>query len=264
MRTAGELKYCKSSGVFNKIFIPLALIGYEIVVANCLSYTNVVKPADADWRGVDKSVVTWYDADRNVLIVTQYLMQISIYSSRYIDHVYPITFSDTLFKDDVSRLVENYGENSLAFALYLKYYLIETYPTEYWVVTVYDDVTGFDKHAYLGIRTGAKFRHNGANYVVTRFPKYIARSPSVPISEVVGSVSGSDAKTIRDSIKDKFDTRGQGYSFIHVVKRTRETGWWLDKRKVVTYIATSLYMPKNNIFWKHFPDATVIVVAPRY
>ena len=33
-----------------------------------------MKPADADWRGVDKSVVTWYDADRNVLIVTQYLM----------------------------------------------------------------------------------------------------------------------------------------------------------------------------------------------
>ena len=35
---------------------------------------NVVKPADVDWRGVDNSVVTWYDADRDVLIVTQYLM----------------------------------------------------------------------------------------------------------------------------------------------------------------------------------------------
>ena len=36
-----------------------------------------MKPADVDWRGVDNSVVTWYDADRDVLIVTQYLMATS-------------------------------------------------------------------------------------------------------------------------------------------------------------------------------------------
>ena len=39
---------------------------------------NVVKPADADWSGVDNSVVTWYDADRDVPIVTQYPMVTSI------------------------------------------------------------------------------------------------------------------------------------------------------------------------------------------
>ncbi len=34
MKTAGELKYCNSLCVFNKIIIPLALVGYEIVIAN--------------------------------------------------------------------------------------------------------------------------------------------------------------------------------------------------------------------------------------
>ncbi len=31
---AGKLKYCNSLGVFNKTFIPLALAGFEIVIAN--------------------------------------------------------------------------------------------------------------------------------------------------------------------------------------------------------------------------------------
>ena len=33
-KTAGELKYCNSFGRFNKTIIPLALVGYEIVIAN--------------------------------------------------------------------------------------------------------------------------------------------------------------------------------------------------------------------------------------
>ncbi len=33
-KTARELKYCNSLGVFNKTIIPLALVGYEIVIAN--------------------------------------------------------------------------------------------------------------------------------------------------------------------------------------------------------------------------------------
>ncbi len=33
-KTAGELKYCNSLGVFNKTIIPLALVEYEIVIAN--------------------------------------------------------------------------------------------------------------------------------------------------------------------------------------------------------------------------------------
>ena len=33
-KTAGELKYCNSFRRFNKTFIPLALVEYEIVIAN--------------------------------------------------------------------------------------------------------------------------------------------------------------------------------------------------------------------------------------
>ena len=33
-KTGGELKYCNFLGVFNKTIIPLALVGYEIVIAN--------------------------------------------------------------------------------------------------------------------------------------------------------------------------------------------------------------------------------------
>ena len=33
-RIAGEHKYCNSLGVFNKTIIPLALVGYEIDIAN--------------------------------------------------------------------------------------------------------------------------------------------------------------------------------------------------------------------------------------
>ncbi len=32
-KTDGELKYCNSLGVLNKTIIPLALVGYEIVIA---------------------------------------------------------------------------------------------------------------------------------------------------------------------------------------------------------------------------------------
>lgn len=32
-----------------------------------------MRRADVDWRDVDNSVVPWYDADRDVLIVSQYL-----------------------------------------------------------------------------------------------------------------------------------------------------------------------------------------------
>ena len=34
VRTAAEFKYCNSLGVFDKKIIPLALVGYEIVIAN--------------------------------------------------------------------------------------------------------------------------------------------------------------------------------------------------------------------------------------
>ncbi len=41
MKTAWELKYCNSLGVFNKTIIPLALVGYEIVIANSALCTSL-------------------------------------------------------------------------------------------------------------------------------------------------------------------------------------------------------------------------------
>jgi len=39
-RTAGELKYCNSLGVFNKTIIPLALVGYEMVTISYSTRTH--------------------------------------------------------------------------------------------------------------------------------------------------------------------------------------------------------------------------------
>ena len=129
---------------------------------------------------------------------------------------------------------------------------------------MYDDITGNDKHAFVGVRIGYKFRYYGVNYVVTRYPKNRARALGVPISEVVGSISKNDAKQIRDSIKSNFDTRGLTFASIHVVRRKTGTkGWWLGKHSVGPDLATAQTIPENNFFRKEFADVTVIVVAPR-
>ena len=172
-------------------------------------------------------------------------------------------FSATLAGDDVSRLVrDNRGKSINSMAVFLRNHLVNTYPTQYWVVTVYKDVTGYDKHAYIGAssRISSKFRHHGFNYVVTRYPKHSARRPSVSISSVVGSITGDDAKKVRDSINSKFQARGLTYTSIHVVKR-RWKGWWLDTYGMTLNTASSI--PSRNYFWRKFSNVIVIVVAPR-
>ena len=142
--------------------------------------------------------------------------------------------------------------------------MLDSYPTQYWVVTVYDDVKGYDKHAFVGFRIVYKFRYYGVNYVVTRYPKNPARTLGVPISEVVGSKSQNDAKEVCDSIESNFDTRGLTFASIHVVKRKTGTkGWWLGKHSVGPELSTAHSIPVNNYFWKEFADVIVIVVAPR-
>lgn len=61
----------------------------------------------------------------------------------------------------------------------------------------------------------------GVNYVVTRYPRHSQRPPSVPISEVVESVTGSNPETVLDSISGKFRARGLSWASIHVVKKKR-------------------------------------------
>lgn len=172
-------------------------------------------------------------------------------------------FSATLAGDDVSRLVrDNSGKSIPNMAVFLRNHLINTYPTQYWVVTVYRDVTGYDKHtihAYDRNRVSYMFRHHGFNYVVTRYPKHSARRPSVSISSVVGSITGDDAKRVSDSIKSKFEARGLTYTTIHVVKR-RWKGWWWDTYGMTLTTASSI--PSRNYFWRKFSNVIVIVVAP--
>ena len=119
------------------------------------------------------------------------------------------------------------------------------------MVTVYDGVkeSDDDKHAATGPFTASKYEYHGVNYVVTRFPKYSYRPPSVPISEIVGSVSGSDAKTILNSIAKKFKNSAKPYFSIHVVN--------FALKPIISYL-----LPDKYIFVKKFLDFKIIVVAP--
>ena len=172
-------------------------------------------------------------------------------------------FSATLAGDDISRLVrENSGKSIDRMAEFLRNHLDRTYPTQYWLVTVYRDVTGYDKHtfyAYNRNRVSYKFRHYGFNYVVTRYPKRSARSPSVSISSVVGSITRDDALQVAKSIKSKFAARGLTYTTIHVVKKTWKGWWWFTYGMT---LATATSIPSRNYFWREFSNVIVIVVAP--
>ena len=137
----------------------------------------------------------------------------------------------------------NSGKSRHDLAVFLTNYLVRTYPTQYWVVTVYDPVKGYQNHAFQYTdRVAWKLRHAGVNYVVTRYPRHSQRSPSVPISEVVGSVTGSNPETVLDSISGKFRARGLSWASIHVVKKKRSVGWWLDKRlpRYEIYLPTTI------------------------
>lgn len=174
-------------------------------------------------------------------------------------------FSESLFEVELEQLVKDNSKKSHKdLAIFLRDKLTTNYPSQYWAVTVYDDITGYDKHAFVGVRIGYNFRYYGINYVVTRYPRNPARVLDVPISEVVGSISKNDAKEVRDSIKSDFDTRGLTFASIHVVKRKTGTkGWWHGKHSVGPELTTAQTIPKKNFFWKEFADVIVIVVAPR-
>ena len=178
-------------------------------------------------------------------------------------------FSDTLYKEDLARLIPNYiskkSFNNHVLAVYLRDYLRNTYPSQYWVVTVYDPVKSNSLHSFFGWRNSIDFkiRFRGINYVVTRFPKHPTRYPKVPISVVVGSISGSDPEAIRDSILDNFSDRELSVSSILVLKRS----WWEGqgrgyRRKVSMGYSVQPHIPTKNYYIKKFRNVVVIVVAP--
>ena len=181
----------------------------------------------------------------------------------------PIVFnliSDTLFRNDLQRLVrENSKMSHRDLAIFLRNYLDRNYPKQYWVITVYDPVTGFDKHTFVdGDRVGSKLRYYGVNYVVFRYPKYASRSPRVPISRVIGSVTGSNAKTVWSSIVKKFAANLQSYAFTHVIRKFKQwsIGYWNPNDSTNYYTTKSESFPSQNYFRKEFPNFIVIAVAP--
>ena len=183
--------------------------------------------------------------------------------------IYCISFSDSLYKDEVSNLVSANGGKSLsALSRLLMDHLRNNYPNQYWVVTVYDPVGTYENHAINGYdsRRAFKFRHAGVNYMVTRYPKYYDSSPSVKIEDVVGSVNGIGGKdmplNVLNNIKGKFRARGLSWSSIHVIRKKRPVGWWLDKRNIGIGVSSRAYIPTANYLWKVFSDVYVIVVAP--
>ena len=154
-------------------------------------------------------------------------------------------------------------------AIFLRNYLDRNYPKQYWVVTVYDPVRGFDKHTFAsGDRVGYKLRYYGVNYVVFRYPKYAARSPRVPISRVIGYVTGSDAETVWDSIEKKFAANSQRFAFIHVIRKFEQYlqypggGNWQKFVMPNYYTAKSQSFPSQNYFHREFSNFVVIAVAP--
>jgi len=156
------------------------------------------------------------------------------------------------------------GKSRHDLAVFLRDYLVRTYPSQYWVVTVYDPVKGFENHAFNGhdTRIGWKLRHAGVNYVVTKYPKHSARSPVVSLSEAVGSPTGNHAEQVLNSIKDRFRARGLSWASIHVVKSRRSEGWWLGERTIEMTLTTSPSILSRNYFWKEFSNVIVIAVAP--
>ena len=147
-------------------------------------------------------------------------------------------------------------------AIFLRNYLDRNYPKQYWVVTVYDPVKGFDKHTFVdGDRVGQKLRYYGVNYVVFRYPKYAARSLRVPISRVIGSVKGSHANTVWTSIEKKFAANLQSFAFLHVIRKYAAFGW-IDSVLTNYYTAKSQSFPSQNYFHREFSNVIVIAVGP--
>ncbi|CAB3988827.1 Hypothetical predicted protein [Paramuricea clavata] len=156
---------------------------------------------------------------------------------------------DALFKDDVLRLVDRERKRShLELACFVRDYLKNKYPGNCWFVTIYDDIYSFENHCVGGYYFH-KFRYAGVNFVVTRYPDYRARRPRVPLSTIIGSVSGSHAKEVYESIKEKFFHHGESYYMIHVVKRSARLRF-----------AKNCY--DENVFYKLFSKVALVVVAP--
>ena len=155
---------------------------------------------------------------------------------------------DTLFKDDVLNFAkENRHLSHSRLSSLIGKRLDAAYPESFWVVTIYDPVSGLDNHAVYGYFH--KFRYQGVNLVVTRYPKERAYRPKVSLATIIGTENGDHARKAVESIIKKFRARGQSWYCIHAV------------RKPINLNSQS-YITAANYQWIEFKHLVVIVVAP--
>ena len=136
-----------------------------------------------------------------------------------------------------------------------------TYSGSYWLVTVYNPIGLFENHYVVG-HVFYKFRYYGFNIVVTRYPNYVSRRPKKPLSSIVGSISGSNARSVGRSIEKMFSHSKESFTSIHVIRRriVKKSFWSTSITNVGVY--SSPYLYARNFFFKSFSNVVVIIVAP--
>ena len=156
---------------------------------------------------------------------------------------------DTLFEDDVLNFAkENRHLSHSQLSSLIGKRLNAAYPESFWLVTIYDPVSGWDHHAVYGYYFH-KFRYQGVNLVVTRYPIERAYRPKVSLATIIGTENGDHARKAVESIIKKFRARGQSWYSIHAVRRNKG-------------LSSSSSIDPANYQWKRFRHLVVIVVAP--
>ena len=111
-----------------------------------------------------------------------------------------IFFSGDLWKTDIER--ESHRKSYLShrdLSNYLKNYLCDNYPGVYWMVSVYDPVTGFHVHTVKGQvrKVYSRFRVNGKHNIVV--------GQSLPN---IGSPHNDLSDLFRQAYSPKYDQTG--------------------------------------------------------
>lgn len=156
---------------------------------------------------------------------------------------------DTLFKDDVLKLAAAHrGLKHSDLSSLIANRLNAAYPESFWLVTIYDPVSGWDNHAVYGYYFH-KFRYQGVNLVVTRYPRERAYRPKVSLATIIGTENGDHSRKAVESIIKKFRARGQSWYCIHAVRKSIS-------------VSSSSFITEANYQWIQFKHLVVVVVAP--
>lgn len=120
------------------------------------------------------------------------------------------------------------------------------------MVTIYSPVWGWSNHAVTGYYYH-EFRFDGErlNFVVSRYPKEKACRPRRPLSDIVGTENGDDAREAMDNIERKFGENNEDSYLVHVMRKRSGREF-----------AFSWLISTENILHREFRNFVVIVVGP--